>query len=163
MLKEIIAVDQYDKKGNFLAHYESLADASGVVGITTVSIIKACRGINMTGGGYIWKYSDPERAAKVVVKSKKVDKQPVARNLKNEAGNISGYQDLAIAIIQSVANDYKAVLKILKRRPDLVRRSNVKELERFFHSDWYKTLTSVDGDYIINKIKEEVAEEKDDD
>lgn len=163
MPKITIAVDQYDKSNNLLAHYESLAEASGVTGVSVCSIIKACRGINKTSGGYIWRYADPEKAAEIVARPVKVDKQPVARNLKNEAGNVSGYQDLAIAIIQSVANDYKTVLKILKRRPDLVRLSNVKELEKFFHSEWYKTLTSVDGDYIIKKIREEVLEEEDDD
>lgn len=31
------------------------------------------------------------------------------------------------------------------------------ELERFFRSDWYKTLTAVDGEYLMDRMKKEVC------
>lgn len=153
MPKVTIAVDQYDKEGNFLAHYESIAKAEDTTGISINSIIKACRGINKTSGGYIWKYSDPERATSV---PKRGDFEKPLRTFRTDSGCNNGYQELANAIIQSAATDYRKVIEILNRRPDLVRLSKVQELERFFHSNWFGTLTSVDGDYILKKIKEEV-------
>lgn len=36
--------------------------------------------------------------------------------------------------------------------------SEAMELERFFHSPWYSTLTSVDGDFIIRKIRTEIVD-----
>ena len=30
------------------------------------------------------------------------------------------------------------------------------QLERFFHSAWYQELTTVDGDFLIRKIREEI-------
>jgi hypothetical protein len=32
------------------------------------------------------------------------------------------------------------------------------EVERFFHSDWYRELTSVDGNVLIKKLQAEVSE-----
>ena len=32
-----------------------------------------------------------------------------------------------------------------------------QKLERFFRSDWYKILTSVDGEKLMEKIKEEMG------
>jgi hypothetical protein len=32
------------------------------------------------------------------------------------------------------------------------------EVERFFRSDWYRELTSVDGNILIKKLKSEVRE-----
>jgi hypothetical protein len=33
--------------------------------------------------------------------------------------------------------------------------ADAMECERFFRSGWYKTLTSVDGEYLITKLREE--------
>lgn len=44
------------------------------------------------------------------------------------------YENLANAIILQAVKDYK---------------SNSKECERFFRSEWFKVLTNVDPDYII--------------
>lgn len=39
--------------------------------------------------------------------------------------------------------------------------SAVKEIEDFFLSKWYTVLTEVDGEYLLNKLKEEFADESD--
>lgn len=35
--------------------------------------------------------------------------------------------------------------------------SNIQELEKFFHSEWYRTLTDLDADYLMTRLKEEAA------
>ena len=34
------------------------------------------------------------------------------------------------------------------------------ELEAFFRSDWYKALTTVNGEYLMDRIKKEVIHER---
>lgn len=68
------------------------------------------------------------------------------------------YENLANAIILQAANDYRAALRTLERNskypPALQDKS---EVERFFRSEWYKLLTSVDGETLLRMLREEVA------
>ena len=69
------------------------------------------------------------------------------------------YENLAAAIIVTARNDYRMTLKKIRRNPNNKEAmSEAMELERFFHSPWYSTLTSVDGDFIIRKIRAEIAD-----
>ena len=69
------------------------------------------------------------------------------------------YQDLANAIILMAVKDYRDALKKLKKRPRYGPAQDMKnEVERFFRSDWYRELTSVDGNILIKKLKSEVRE-----
>lgn len=69
------------------------------------------------------------------------------------------YQDLANAIILMAVKDYRTALKKLKKRPYYGPAKEIKnEVERFFHSDWYRELTSVDGNVLIKKLQAEVSE-----
>ena len=69
------------------------------------------------------------------------------------------YQDLANAIILMAVKDYRDALKKLKKRPRYGPAHDIKnEVERFFRSDWYRELTSVDGNILIKKLKSEVRE-----
>ena len=66
------------------------------------------------------------------------------------------YENLANAIILLAVKDYRLALKLLSKNPH--SRSAmvaVNEMERFFRSDWYETLTSVDGEMLIRKLREE--------
>ena len=66
-------------------------------------------------------------------------------------------QNLANAIVEMAARDYKNSLIRLKRHPDDLRAAGHKrECERFFHSRWYSMLTSVDPEYIMERIRKEV-------
>ena len=69
------------------------------------------------------------------------------------------YEQLANAIVLQAVKDYRKALKKLMKYPrhETAKRS-IAEVERFFHSDWYKELTSVDGDYVLKKIRSEVRE-----
>lgn len=69
------------------------------------------------------------------------------------------YENLANAIIIQACKDFRRAYKRYLRRyrssdkPD----TELLELESFFRSDWYKTLTSVDGEYLMDRIKKEVS------
>lgn len=66
------------------------------------------------------------------------------------------WQSLANAIVISAAKDYRAALRRLRRRPNSkTALSEIEDLERFFRSDWYRMLTNVDGELLIQKLKEE--------
>ncbi|MFF3146812.1 NUMOD4 domain-containing protein [Streptomyces sp. NPDC057927] len=51
-------VNQYTKRGKFVANYSSLSEASQLTGCDVSSISKCCRGIKIQVGGYRWKFTD---------------------------------------------------------------------------------------------------------
>ena len=63
--------------------------------------------------------------------------------------NDIGYEMLAIAIVVQAYDDYKKALKRKDRR-------EIKSIERFFYSDFYSLLTSIEPSYLINNAKREV-------
>ena len=66
------------------------------------------------------------------------------------------YEKLANAIIIRASKDYMTNLRKKKRNPGSVSAEHdIKECERFFRSDWYQVLTSVDGEYLIDRIRKE--------
>ena len=70
------------------------------------------------------------------------------------------YQNLANAVILMAVKDYRYALKKLKKRPCHGPAKDMKnEVERFFRSDWYRELTSVDGNVLIKKLQAEVSEQ----
>ena len=67
------------------------------------------------------------------------------------------YEQLANAIILQAVKDYRDALKKLKKRRRYdSAKDMISEVERFFHSDWYRELTSVDGNFLIEKLRSEV-------
>lgn len=67
------------------------------------------------------------------------------------------YADLANAIIIQAVKDYRNALKTLKRYPRYEpAKKVVAEVEEFFRSEWYRTLTSVDADMLMRKIRREI-------
>ena len=74
--------------------------------------------------------------------------------------NLDPYENLANAIVKSAADDYMKALKVLKRNPGgRAAKQEAESIERFFRSDWYTVLTSVDGEFLIRKMKEAVGYE----
>ena len=68
------------------------------------------------------------------------------------------YIELANAIILQAVKDYRGALKILKKRPrSETAKISKQEVERFFRSDWYLQLTSLDPEMLMQKLKEEVS------
>ena len=71
------------------------------------------------------------------------------------------YEKLANAIILQAVSDYRAALKKVKKNPK--NRDAIDEalqIEKFFRSEWYQVLTSVDGEYLIDRLRKEVSETK---
>ena len=73
----------------------------------------------------------------------------------------AGCEELANAIIIQACKDYKSAYMRYLRRYGRTDRTDPQmvELEGFFRSNWYKTLTSVDGELLMKRLQNEVAEE----
>lgn len=67
---------------------------------------------------------------------------------------IYNHEVLTNAIIIQAANDYRAALRIIN--PTSADRWEKIKLQRFFRSDWFKMLTKVDGEMIMQRLKDEV-------
>ena len=77
-----------------------------------------------------------------------------------DKNDIQHYEALANAIIVQAVLDYKAVYRLLNKNPeDRTAQAEAKRLKRFFHSRWYRMLTSLDADYLIRQIEDDVDTE----
>lgn len=66
------------------------------------------------------------------------------------------YESLANAIVLQAVKDWRSAVRTLKKRPRYDPAKQMKEeCERFFRSDWFEELTSVDGSVILRKLKQE--------
>jgi hypothetical protein len=71
------------------------------------------------------------------------------------------WERLANAIVLSAVSDYRAALRKLKRNPqNQDAMSDAMAIERFFRSGWFSILTSVDGEYLMDRLRKEAAEKK---
>ena len=71
--------------------------------------------------------------------------------------DITYYENLANAIILQAVKDYRMALKSLKANPRTrTAMAGKDEIERFFRSDWFSVLTSVDGEMLIRSLQMEV-------
>ena len=65
---------------------------------------------------------------------------------------------LANAIIIQAAVDYRLALKQLRQNPDFQPAVSMKhEVERFFRSEWFSSLTRVNGPELQARLKSEAA------
>lgn len=72
---------------------------------------------------------------------------------------ISPYENLANGIILQAVKDYRKALRQMKKNPaNKAAMADAMECERFFRSGWYGALTTVDGELLIRKLREEVKE-----
>lgn len=70
---------------------------------------------------------------------------------------MSGYEALANAIIIQAAKDFKAAYKRMKRFPNDARvQDEVREITKFFCSQWFERLSDADGPTLLRKIKDEI-------
>jgi len=73
---------------------------------------------------------------------------------------IDPYENLANAIVLQAVKDYRNALKKLKKHPNYEpSKYTIAEVKRFFHSEWYRELTTVEPEILIRKLKEEVKNE----
>lgn len=74
-----------------------------------------------------------------------------------DKGEMKHYEALANAIIVQAVLDYKAVYKLLRKHPeDIMAQSQARKIKIFFHSRWFRMLTSVDAEYLIRQVEAEV-------
>jgi len=72
---------------------------------------------------------------------------------------MNAYERLANAIVLKAVGDYRDALKRLDRFPhDRDSRRTKAEVERFFRSSWFSTLTTLDPEVLIQKLNKEVSE-----
>lgn len=77
-----------------------------------------------------------------------------------------GYESLANAVVEQAVNDYRSAARVLAQTandPDSISNSlrryhalrGIKEIEEFFTSRWFGTLTLVDGKWLLHKMRRE--------
>ena len=68
------------------------------------------------------------------------------------------YENLANAIVYQAVKDYRKILKLCMEHPNSAECQSEKEnLEQFFKSKWYSILTELDGEWLIEKIREDLG------
>ena len=59
------SVVQYDKNNNELNRFDSIKEASNKTTIPSSNICSCCKGISITAGGFIWKYSSTDSIKRI--------------------------------------------------------------------------------------------------
>lgn len=69
---------------------------------------------------------------------------------------IDAYEKLANSVILQAVKDYRTARKKLKYHPkNKDAKLMIEDCESFFRSDWFAVLTSLDGEMLLKKLKEE--------
>ena len=72
---------------------------------------------------------------------------------------IPPHEDFAHAIILQAVEDYRTALHKLHRNPkNKTALHRQKEIESFFFSEWFNTLTNVDPTYLVCRLRAEKGE-----
>ena len=70
--------------------------------------------------------------------------------------DLDPYESLSNAIVAQAATDYRTAMRALQNNPESkIALSEVRDIRKFFRSGWYSLLTSIDGEYLIEKLNEE--------
>ncbi len=68
------------------------------------------------------------------------------------------YESLGNAIILQAVKDYRAVLRRIKHNPkNRIAIDEALLIEKFFRSQLYAVITNIDGEFLIDKLRAEVA------
>ena len=69
---------------------------------------------------------------------------------------IAPWENLANAIILQAVKDYREARKKHKKRPkNEDAKLMIADCEAFFRSDWFKALTELDDEMLLQKLQEE--------
>ena len=69
------------------------------------------------------------------------------------------YQTLANAIIMQAVKDFRPAYRRLKRFPnDKLAQDTVREITKFFCSQYFEALSDLDGPALLNRIIKEMDE-----
>lgn len=69
---------------------------------------------------------------------------------------LDNYQELANRIIEIAAEEYKSLLGASKVHSTKTIEANINELEKFFKSQYFESLTQIDGTALIRMIRRRV-------
>lgn len=64
------------------------------------------------------------------------------------------YEDLANAIIVQASRDYVGLLQGATPTTEV----NIFETEKFFKSEWFRVLTKIDGETMMDKLRRECGQ-----
>lgn len=68
------------------------------------------------------------------------------------------YEKLANAVVLQAVSDYRTAVKRIRKNPrNREAAEEARAIERFFRSSWYQVLTSVDGEYLIERLRKEAS------
>lgn len=81
------------------------------------------------------------------------------KNIIKDEGIYDPYEELANAVVIQACADYKRtyICHLRSNGKGKKTEKQIEELEFFFRSNWYKTLTEVDGETLMERIRNEVA------
>ena len=66
------------------------------------------------------------------------------------------WENLANAVILQAVKDYREARKKLRKRPkNEDAKLMISDCEAFFRSEWFKALTNIDGEMLLEKLREE--------
>lgn len=98
----------------------------------------------------------------IPARKKKIKRKRKVSEMRIETDRIKDcpYKGLAAGIVNQAVNDYRKLLVRWRKYPKYRRRPSERqklaELEEFFRSDWYQILCTVDGELVMQKIKNSV-------
>ena len=79
-------------------------------------------------------------------------------NWMKELDKRKAYENLANAIIEQAANDFReAKRRLQKNARDAEAEKTYREVKRFFRSAWFSRLTPLDSELLLEKLEEEFA------
>ena len=68
------------------------------------------------------------------------------------------YEILANAIVEQAAKDYRWARTVLRKAAENVEAMAMRsDTERFFRSAWFGQLTSLDGEWLLQRLEGEFA------
>ena len=77
-------------------------------------------------------------------------------NWMKELDKRKAYENLANAIIEQAVRDFReAKLRLQKNARDAEAEKTYREIKRFFRSEWFSQLTTLDGELLLEKLEEE--------
>lgn len=79
----------------------------------------------------------------------------------HDSDEIAAYERLANAIVSRAARDYSLALKAQKRNPENTNVMRIiSDCERFFRSEYYRILTDIDGEWLMDQIRKKIEAER---
>ena len=166
--KEIIE-NLYNRQNSYCL---KTRDISKDTGISETQILRFCQGRSGIGLSALCRLAR-EFGYKVTLMAIDCDSNDIYEDKEMKKDSIKGssndiskeldstiekaYENLANAIILTACDDWK---EAFSSKSGIARVNgktfSIESIEKFFKSDWFKCLTSIDGTYILRKLKQEV-------